>query len=325
MEMNVWNQIELSRKIKVGRSPPGEDELEALRDQGVRAIIDLRTDTERFAAAATPAAEETNARARGLDYIRVPISTQHVNRQDLDRVGEALLNAPKPVLIHCASGKRAGMVALVHTAIETGVPGDEMLEMARHLDLVFGDPAQQQEFAHYVDQRETHPDPLRRREEALRVDGRPIPLLPEATRVLTEEMDEDHHRELALDHKRDDQIDPIGVRPPVAPRPRLGRRVKIMPAPVDASVGPTGPHAAPATAWTPPVALATAAGVAGVILLVLDRRLLVPLLLVAGVMAARAVATLRATPPQPPAPVDPQLDRDIADLERRMRRLSKTA
>ncbi len=193
----MWNQIELSRKIKVARRAPDDEALDALQREGVRAIIDLRTDAEPIGAG--PAIEAAGARQRDISYIRVPVSAHDFSRRDLDRVGEALMNAPKPVLIHCASGKRAGMFALAHTSIEAGVPGAEMMEMARHLDLVFGDPEQQHVFVNYVDQREVRPDPVARRQEAVRAEGRPMPFLPEDTRSLAREMREDHRRHLAQD------------------------------------------------------------------------------------------------------------------------------
>lgn len=299
----MWEQIELSRQVKVARTPPGRNELEALHREGVRSIIDLRTDAEPPGERLSPLAEAADARAQGIEHIRVPVSASRVGTAELDRVGEALRDAPKPVLIHCASGRRAGMIALIHTAIETGTPGAEMLEMGRHLDLVFGDHDQQQVFANYVDRREIPPDALHRREEALRVDGRPIPLLPAATR---EEMQEEKHRRSAPDGG-------TPARRSQAPSRRIGARVRTLP--LRAAPVPSASHRVSMT-------LAAAAGIA---ILLLDKRVRVPLLIAAGLMAGRAVVLLRAQSPAPsPPPIDPALDRDIAELERRVRRLSKT-
>lgn len=302
----MWEQIELSRQVKVARTPPGKDELEALHREGVRSIIDLRTDAEPPGKRLSPLAEAADARAQGIEHIRVPVSASRVGTAELDRVGEALRDAPKPVLIHCASGRRAGMIALIHTAIETGTPGAEMLEMGRHLDLVFGDHDQQQVFANYVDRREIPPDALHRREEALRVDGKPIPLLPAATRELAQEMQEDQHRRLASDGG-------TPVRRSQAPSRRVGPRVRTLPL-----------RAAPVPSASHRVSM-TVAAAAGIVILLLDKRVRVPLLIAAGLMAGRAVVLLRAQSPAPsPPPTDPALDRDIAELERRVRRLSKT-
>jgi len=121
----VWDRIELSQHVKVARKPPGKREIDALRKEGVRAVIDLRTQHEALGQDMPPAAEAKQVRARGMDYIHVPVSTESVDKTDLDRVGEALRGAPKPVLIHESVGKRAGMIALARVAVEGGVPGAE--------------------------------------------------------------------------------------------------------------------------------------------------------------------------------------------------------
>lgn len=282
----MWEQIELSRHVKVARRPPGEPELYALRDQGVRAVIDLRTDAETFTDALAPDAEAMKVRAHGMEYIRVPISTRAVGAADLDRVGAALRDAPKPVLIHCASGKRAGMTAVVHSAVETGMPGREMLEMARNLDLVFGDPEQQQVFADYVDQHEARPDPLMHREETLHVGA--------GTQTAT--------------------LVAAPLMPAPAPARSPVRRVKVIGVP------------APSSAWPPsPGTLGAAAALAGAILLVLDRRVVFPVLIAAGIVVAWVADNLRTSPTEYPVAASGEIDREIADLEKRVRRLSKSA
>lgn len=75
----------------------------------------------------------------------------------------------------------------------------------------------------------------------------------------------------------------------------------------------------------PRITPGTAAALAGAALLMFDRRLRVPLLLAAGVAAGRAMAMLRARPPAPPPLEDPALEREIADLQREVRRLRETA
>lgn len=276
----MWEQIELSRNVKVARRPPGEPELDALRDQGVRAVIDLRTDAETFTDTLAPEAEAAKVRARGMEYTRVPVSTQGVSAADLDRVGTALRGAPKPVLIHCGSGKRAGMTAVVHSAVETGMPGREMLEMARNLDLVFGDPEQQEVFADYVDQHEARPDPLMQRGAATPV--------------------------AASTESAPNQI--------TTPAGSLARRVRVAGTPLLSSVWPP-----------PPGALGGVAAIAGVILLVLDRRVVVPVLIAAGVVVAWVADTLRTSPPEYPVAASREIDREIDDLEKRVRRLAKSA
>jgi uncharacterized protein (TIGR01244 family) len=72
--------------------------------RGVR-VIDLRTDAEGVAMAAA------EARQRGIDYHNVPVAGATLDPASVDEVA-ALIDAAGngPVLLHCASGNRAGMV-----------------------------------------------------------------------------------------------------------------------------------------------------------------------------------------------------------------------
>lgn len=297
----MWEQIELSQGVKVRRYPPADADLAALRRDGVRSIIDVRTDAEPYGASLPPAEEAAIARAYGLEAIHVPIDSKAVTKADLDRVGAALHDAPKPVLIHCAAGKRAGMVALVHTAIETGTPGTEMLEMARTLDLVFGDAVQQRVFADYADEHERPPNRLARREEALRVDGKPVPLVPGAVREMTGQMHQKTERRTV---------------PVWKPLPRTDRAVSL-PLPEFLGGGKLSGRS---------LGIVAVAGMAA--LLLFHRHLRLPLLIAAGIVGARAVTRLRARPPVPALPVppeDPALDMNIAELGARIRQLKATA
>lgn len=285
----MWEQIELSQGVKVRRHPPADADLAALHRDGVRTVIDVRTDSEAYGASLPPAEEAAIARAYGLEAIHVPLDSKAVTKADLHRIGGALYGAPKPVLIHCASGKRAGMAALVHTAIETGTSGTEMLEMARTLDLVFGDAVQQRVFADYVDEHERPPDRLVRREEALRVDGQPVPLVPEAVREVTGTM-------------------PAWRRLPPADR------VVGLPLPKFLGGGELSGRS---------LAILAVAGAAA--LMLFDRHLRVPLLIAAGIIGGRAVVRLQSRPATPVGSEDPALDVDVAELDARIRHLRATA
>lgn len=285
----MWEQIELSQGVKVRRHPPADADLAALHRDGVRAVIDVRTGSEAYGVSLPPTEEAASARANGLEAIHVPIDFKAVTKADLDRIGAALHDAPKPVLIHCASGKRAGMAALVHTAIASGASGAEMLEMARTLDLVFGDAVQQRVFADYVDEHRLPPDRLVRREEALRVDGQPVPLVPEAVREVTRTV-------------------PAWRRSPPAD-PVVG-----LPLPGFLGGGELSGRS---------LAILAVAGAAA--LMLFDRHLRLPLLIAAGIIGARAVTRLQSRPSTPVGSEDPALDVSVAELDARIRHLKATA
>ncbi len=158
--------VRLSRFVSVGRLPPGAADLERLRQEGVRGILDLRT-SEDAAEPLSPAQEAAEAAARGLSYRHFPVGAGEVDDAVLDRFGEALRGMERPVFVHCTAGRRAGMFALSQVAVEQGIPGSSMLDMARDLGVLYEDPAVQAKFAGYVDRRLLRSDKLAHRKDAL--------------------------------------------------------------------------------------------------------------------------------------------------------------
>lgn len=158
--------VRLSRFVSVGRLPPGAAELERLRQDGVRGILDLRT-SEDAAEPLSPTQEAAEAAARGLSYRHFPVAAGELDDAVLDRFGEVLRGMERPVFVHCTAGRRAGMLALSQVAVEQGIPGSSMLDMARDLGVLYGDPAVQAKFAGYVDRRLLGSDKLAHRDDAL--------------------------------------------------------------------------------------------------------------------------------------------------------------
>jgi protein tyrosine phosphatase (PTP) superfamily phosphohydrolase (DUF442 family) len=145
--------IRLSRNVSVGRREPTLLDLDRMHERGFRAILDLRQDIDTMTGL-LPSQEADLTAALGLVYVRFPVSADNADDALLDRFGAEMQRLPKPLFVHCTAGRRAGMFALAHVAIEHGNPGDSMLEMARHLDILYGPREQQKRFADYVDRRE---------------------------------------------------------------------------------------------------------------------------------------------------------------------------
>jgi uncharacterized protein (TIGR01244 family) len=104
--------------------PPTEIGLSRLHDLGFRIVVDLRTKTE------GTAAEEAAVTAAGLRYVSVPVTPETFRREDVDAVAKVLDDPQRgPVLLHCASGNRAGGVWTVlqvtrgHTYAEAEAEG----------------------------------------------------------------------------------------------------------------------------------------------------------------------------------------------------------
>lgn len=112
--------------VRIG-GPPNQAELAAFAEAGGGLVIDLRTAAEGI--------EETReeAEAQGLRYENFPLGRDPAPESLVDEVGatlEAARAAGEKVLLHCASGNRAGEVWALHR-IRQGVDPDQALAEAR--------------------------------------------------------------------------------------------------------------------------------------------------------------------------------------------------
>ncbi len=118
--------------ITVADAPTAAD-LAALRAEGYRALLDLRAPDEPLPAPdrLTPADEARRAAELGLRYENIPVLLEEVDDVLIQRVGERIAAVEKPVLVHCAHGRRAGAMALMHLAVERGLTAQQCLDMAQ--------------------------------------------------------------------------------------------------------------------------------------------------------------------------------------------------
>ena len=289
--------VELSRMISIGQAVPSEPQIEWLRRHGYRSVMDLRQDGEPTRDP-MPAAEAAAVRRHGMDYIRAPAPTDRVEWALLDEFGAALADAAKPVFVHCASGKRAGMYALAHVCVQSGVPGEEMLVMARHLDVLYGPENLRRRFAHYVDDRQARQNPLERRESMLHERGHPNPVLPANIARTTGSAD----------------IPPSATAAAMAPSP-----------PVDA-VRNAPRRRIPTPDWR--LALQVSAVSLAAVAIVLARRRIAPVLLVTAALmvglSLRTIPVVRRRNLILVAGKDAKEEAEVAALEARLRRLERS-
>lgn len=170
--MDLSGPRRLSDFVGLLHRAPSLEDLDRLRAEGMRAILDTREagsdltplDQDALKAALT---------ARDLTYARLILPREDPDPALLDRFGEVLKSLPKPMVIVSASGDPAGLFALAHIAIAQGMPGEMMLETARTLGVDYGSVERHQRIAAYVDEREQQPKELRSLERAARA-GSPI-------------------------------------------------------------------------------------------------------------------------------------------------------
>lgn len=110
---------------------PSAAQLRQLAAHGVRTVIDLRQPEEDRGFDETREAE-----ALGLRYVRIPVAgAEGLDVANLRAVHQALQQSQGPVLLHCASGNRAGAVlGLVNARYEHASP-EQALQLGQRAGL----------------------------------------------------------------------------------------------------------------------------------------------------------------------------------------------
>ena len=97
--------IPVTEKVSViGQLQP--EEFVELARRGFKTIINNRPDGEEASQPGT-AAEEAAARAAGLDYVFIPVTSSNMRPEDVRRFAETIVASDGPVLAHCRSGARS--------------------------------------------------------------------------------------------------------------------------------------------------------------------------------------------------------------------------
>ncbi|RMG11420.1 MAG: hypothetical protein D6729_17980 [Deltaproteobacteria bacterium] len=106
---------------------PSKAQLERLKEEGFTTVISLRTDAE-------PGAKEgiENAKALGFKVVHIPVAgAKGVTEENARKVAEALAAADGKVVLHCASGNRAGAMVALKAYYVDGKSVEEALRLGR--------------------------------------------------------------------------------------------------------------------------------------------------------------------------------------------------
>ena len=144
------NAFTVNDALVVGRDQPRSDDFRSLSDEGMRAVLDLRVEGENEQPL-PPRKEEAAVRRRGMEYGHVPVPAGRMDDELIDTFRHELARLPKPVFVHCASGKRSGTLAFVQAAIDAGLSGAEMLDRAEKAGATYGSEQMRDTIKQYVD------------------------------------------------------------------------------------------------------------------------------------------------------------------------------
>jgi uncharacterized protein (TIGR01244 family) len=87
---------------------PSEEGLAKLQLRGFRTVINVRADSE------LALDERLAVEKLGMAYHQIPVRSDELDPEAVDRFLTALDSAARPVLVHCASGNRVGALWLIY-------------------------------------------------------------------------------------------------------------------------------------------------------------------------------------------------------------------
>src|SRR5690606_17814774 len=103
------------------------DDVERVREAGIRHVIDLTLDEE------TPDFDEAAAvRDTGMRYSNLPIQgASGLTPENVQAFDTLLRESDRPVLVHCSSSNRVGAIAALRAAWMEGKTMEEAVEIGR--------------------------------------------------------------------------------------------------------------------------------------------------------------------------------------------------
>lgn len=116
--------------LRTGGQPTAQD-LATLSRQGVRTVIDLRTDAEDRGFD-----EAAEAKKQGMRYQRLPIGgAGDLTAESATALKQALNQSGDGVLLHCASGNRVGALLALMAARHEGATPAQAMELGKRAGL----------------------------------------------------------------------------------------------------------------------------------------------------------------------------------------------
>ena len=113
---------------------------EALKEQGVKVVIDLRDDS--------PSGEKKRFAEQGIEWINIPVKWRDPTALDFERFSETMReHQDEHVLVQCAANYRASAMTYLYRVVVEGVPEEEAVA---DLHAVW-DPDENKQWRKYID------------------------------------------------------------------------------------------------------------------------------------------------------------------------------
>lgn len=111
---------------------PAPDKLPQLVEEGYRSVVNLRSPDE----AGFWNDEQIQIEQLGLCYVNYPIQSSHLTPEAALRLIQQISDLPKPMLVHCDTGIRSSVIALIQVAMKQGMRTEDAFQKVTKLGLL---------------------------------------------------------------------------------------------------------------------------------------------------------------------------------------------
>ena len=115
---------------------PSETAIRRLRQQGITAVVNLRTPEEMMDREQVPFDEAALVKSNGLDYIQIPMNGNKTYPEIfLDKFIATYDDHNGKILLHCRSAKRASQIWAAFLVKHEGMAMNDALKIAKSINL----------------------------------------------------------------------------------------------------------------------------------------------------------------------------------------------
>ncbi|PVW13895.1 beta-lactamase hydrolase domain-containing protein [Marixanthomonas spongiae] len=118
-------------EISVAAFDPDEKSFKTFADKGFKSVINLQTDEEDQNV--FPEKEEKLAKDNNLTYRHIGVAKDDLSEAMANNFRQELENLPKPIVVHCKSGKRSGALIMMHIGCQKNMTGEEVIKKAEEM------------------------------------------------------------------------------------------------------------------------------------------------------------------------------------------------
>jgi len=136
------NAKKINDNLTVATNQVTSEQLQQAAQAGMKSVLNLRSPSEE----GFVSNEQQQAEAAGLQYVNIPFKPDALTDQLATQILQQLEEMPKPALLHCKSGLRSGMMALMYVATREGMTAEQAMEKGKSMGFDCEKSPQMKEF-----------------------------------------------------------------------------------------------------------------------------------------------------------------------------------